>query len=475
MSKLRAHQVAPALRLIELLRHHESALDESDTGIGKTAHACEVIATLDRPTLCVIPKISVTGWKRMLDLFGTGASLINYEMLRTGRTPYGKWEFPGVARAKVMKCVSCQLEVNTIKPAPCYVHHLGIHCVEPKSMPHKYGKFSFSPAIKLLIFDEIHRCGGLDSLNAAMLIAARRQGIKTLGLSATPATTPLGMRALGYLLDLHKLTDFFTWARRFGVQRHPMYPGAFIWMAAKETQRDVMESIGRLIIPARGVRVRTTDVPGFPTRIVQTIAVDIESPEKMNAAHEAMREALNMLKDKAASDKAPEHPLTKILRARQQVELLKVPATVELAQDFLAKGMSVALFVNFTQTVDELCKRLKTECKIDGRNKGDERTRFIDGFQADEQRIIVLNSEAGGIAISLHDTRGDFPRVGLVFPGYSAVVVSQVLGRLHRDGGKSPAHYRFVFAAKTIDVRVQRAFENKLDNLAALCDSDLIP
>ena len=474
MSKLRAHQVVPALRLIELLRHHDSALDESDTGIGKTAHAAAVIAAFNLPTLCIVPKISITGWRRMLEIFDTGASITNYEMLRTGRTPYGKWEFPMPAHTKVMKCVHCQLELKPERINPCYVHHLGIHCVEMKSKPHRYGKFTFNPAVKLIVFDEVHRCGGTNSLNADMLIAARRQGIKTLGLSATPATTPLGMRALGYLLDLHELSNFYTWAGKFGIRRHPQFNG-FIWIAARAEQRDIMERIGKLIVPARGVRVRTGDVPGFQSRIVQTVAVDIESPEKMNKAHEDMREALNLLKDKAAADKAPEHPLTKILRARQQVELLKVPATVELAQDFLDKGMSVALFVNFTQTVEELCKRLKTECRIDGKNKPGERDRFIDAFQADEQRVIVLNSEAGGIAISLHDTRGEFPRVGLVFPGYSAVVVSQVLGRLHRDGSKSPAHYRFVFAAKTIDVRVQRAFENKLDNLAALCDSDLIP
>lgn len=472
--KLRAHQVEPANRLIDILASHPSALDESDTGIGKTAHACAIIATLGLPTLCVVPKISITGWSRMLTLFGTSASIINYEMLRTGRTPYGKWEHPMTARAHVMKCLACQLVVDHIKPEPCYAHHLGIHCVQFHREAHNYGKFVFSPGVKMLVFDEIHRCGGLDSLNADMLIAARLRGIRTLGLSATPACSPLGMRAIGYLLDLHGLMDFYRWAGRFGVRRNPIYQG-WLWAVAKEKQRDVMDRIGRLIVPARGVRVRTVDVPGFPERVVQTIAVDIESPEKMNAAYAEMEAALKLLKDKAAADKAPDHPLTVILRTRQTVELLKVPATVELANDFLAKGMSVALFVSFTQTVDELCKRLKAVCRIDGGNKPGERTQFIDAFQANEERIIVLNSDAGGISISLHDTTGDFPRMGLIFPGYSATIVSQVLGRLHRDGGKTPAHYRFIFAAKTIDARIQRAVENKLDNLSALVDSDLLP
>jgi hypothetical protein len=86
-----------------------------------------------------------------------------------------------------------------------------------------------------------------------------------------------------------------------------------------------------------------------------------------------------------------------------------------------------------------------------------------------------LNSEAGGVCINLQDLDGNFPRVGLGMPVQSAVTFRQLVGRLPRDGGKSTAYYRFLFAAGTCEVAMRRSLANKLDNLDALNDADLCP
>ena len=84
----------------------------------------------------------------------------------------------------------------------------------------------------------------------------------------------------------------------------------------------------------------------------------------------SMAEALARLKETKADDKAPDHPLTVILRLRQEIELIKVPILTELTEDEIAQGRHVANFVNFRQTLDELCARLKTQCRIDGSQIG---------------------------------------------------------------------------------------------------------
>ena len=55
----------------------------------------------------------------------------------------------------------------------------------------------------ILIFDECHKAKGARTLNANMLIAAKKQGYNILMLSATAAEDPREMRALGYALSLH--------------------------------------------------------------------------------------------------------------------------------------------------------------------------------------------------------------------------------------------------------------------------------
>lgn len=480
LAKLRPWQREPANRLLGLLSNGIPALDASDTGTGKTYTACAVAATLKRPTLAIVPKIAVSVWERAAEYMGEPMSVIGYEKLRTGRTPFGRWdrvpptEFGG--RGETLVCETCQQVVDLVKYNPCYCHPQGIHCVKVKKKPWDYGKFTFAPEIEQLIFDEVHRCNGKDSLNADVLIAAKRQGIPTLGLSATAACTPLQMNALGYLLGLHTGGhDFYRWAARYGCRKDPVFHG-WKWMVSASKQAGIMTEINSKIFPEHGVRLRTADIPGFPDREIIPELYDLEKAGQIDKLYAEMSESLEALKKRSEMDKAPDHPLTLMLRAQQKIELLKVPLAVELASDYAAKGYSVALFVNFSQTVAELRRRLKCDCFIDGSPEGVRgRSQSIDLFQRNASNKIVVNSAAGGVAVSLHDLDGEHPRVGLVMPTFSATVFRQLLGRLHRDGGKSLALYRVLLAAKTIETKIYRALTAKLDNLDALNDSDLNP
>lgn len=504
---LRPWQHAPAQRLLEILRQYGSACDMSDTGTGKTYVAVAVAQALQLPTLIVVPKISITAWHRVAAIFGEQLSVINYEKLRTGHTPFGRWEKQDdidSGRQVFFQCSRCQQKLSVDDDSRCYADPSGIHCVETKRKPVKYGKWTWAPETKAIIFDEAHRCGGIDSLNAELMIAAKRQRIPTLALSATLACNPLKLRALGYLLDLHndkhdgfpfgmgatirpageyherysnrtRVRNFFAWSSGYGCKRHPAFRG-WHWMVGAEKQKEVMANIRANIIPDRGVRVTTAEIPDFPKRQITAELYDIEEPSKIERLYEEMANALAVLDAARSTDISPEHPLTQFLRARQRVELLKVPIAVELATDALEKGLSVGIFVNFSQTIDELSKRLKCSDIIDGRSANIvRRQEVIDRQQRDEIRLVLLNSEAGGIAVNLQDIRGEFPRVGFVFPGFSATTFKQLCGRFHRDGGLSTCYYRVLLAAGTVEMQVHRNLRNKLDNLDALNDADLQP
>jgi hypothetical protein len=477
---LRSHQIESVNSLVDVLKNHNSALDASDTGTGKTFVACAVAQRLKLPTLAVVPKIAISSWKRVCDTLGESLSIINYEKLRTGNTPYGRWNTVKPAQ-EYLVCQCCQQKITDQK---CYVHPLGIHCAEVKRKPAKYGNFVFDPAVKFLIFDESQRCNGMKSLNSEMLVAAVRQDIKHLMLSATPADSILKMRALGYSLGLHGdkhavftaqgiKPAFHSWLRPLGVRPHPAFRG-LLWMEPEASQREIMARINQQIIPSRGVRVTTEQIPDFPEREISAELYDLDKNNEIDRLYAEMSDALAELEGTAASDKDPEHPFTKILRAQQKIELLKVPIAEELSADSVEKGFSVGLFVKFRQTIDELADRLKCDCIIDGSVTGADRDRAIARFQSNECRIIIINSEAGGSAISLQDLDGNYPRVGYVMPGYSATSFIQLAGRFHREGGKSKCFYRVLLVARTVEEKIWAALNRKRNNLSALTDADFL-
>jgi hypothetical protein len=491
LEKLRPHQKVPFAHLKEGLPRVRGMVDTSGTGTGKTYVAAATAISLGEPTLVVCPKIARSSWERAAEYLGEKVSVIGYEMLRTGNSPFGKWSNENRKSSTFFVCEVCQCRVDPINPQPCPHHPRGIHCIVAKKKSPSYGRFSFHRSIGTIIFDEAHRCNGVDSLNADMLIGAKRGTHKVLGLSATLAHSPIQLRALGYLLDLHNLESdkisparigvklsspsFKRWAESYGCRYDQRWHG-WKWFLGAEAQKETMSQISASIIPSRGVRVTAEDIPGFPERDIQAELYDIDEPEKVNGAYTRMAAALEEHKLRTSSDVNPEHPLTKILRARQEVELLKVPIFAELAQDYLDKGFSVACFVNFRQTIEELQKILPSARIIDGSPES-VRTRqeTTDLFQSNVCRSLLVNSDAGGICLSLHDLFGGFPRVGLVSPCFSAVTLRQVFGRFQREGGKSRSYYRIIFANGTVEMPIWRAVRPKLDNIDALLDADLCP
>jgi len=477
-SKLRPFQREPASWLYTLLSSGTNCVDFSDCGVGKTYISMACAAALRLPTLVIAPKISITAWERVAAAFDEEISCVGWESLRTGKTALGTWEFPrpkdATEQTRYYRCVNCQCSLGSYNLPPCFARHDKVHCFDTRSKPWNHGRFRFHDAVKFIIFDEIHRAAARDSLNSDMLIAARRQEKLILGLSATPGNSPLQFKAIGYALNLHNLTDFFHWARQHGCRRLPNLPGIH-FAVGRDKQAGIMQRIHHAIIPSRGVRIRLEDIPNFPGIDIATELVDLDEPEKIDALYSEMAAALSRLQVATSNDVDPNLPITAQLRQRQMIEILKVPALVELTHKYQDAGFSVVLFANFSATISELAKRLKTLAIIDGSVTGTQRDEVLFSFRDNQQAVLIVNSRAGGESCSLHDLDGNHPRVGLVSPGYDARNFRQVLGRLRREGGKSIARYRVVLAARTVEEHIKTALDGKLHNLDFLLDGDLLP
>lgn len=245
-------------------------------------------------------------------------------------------------------------------------------------------------------------------------------------------------------------------------------------MASEERKKQIMSRIHEDLFPSRGVRVRVADLPNFPKIHITAELFDLETSGKITDLYKIMEDAIGLLNKIKLGDKAAEHPLTCLLRASQQIELLKVPLFIALRDEALEAGQSAALFVNYKQTMNELLSRMKIDCCIRGEQTSKDRDRHIENFQAERAHTIVANTSAGGVSVSLHHIApGIRPRVGVCSVHPSATKIRQVFGRLARAGGLSPARYRLVLIANSPEERLHKRLSSKLNCLDAFNDSDV--
>ena len=138
--------------------------------------------------------------------------------------------------------------------------------------------------------------------------------------------------------------------------------------------------------------------------------------------------------------------------------------------DACAEGYSVAVFVNFVDTVKAITSLIPESSTIVGGQSATEREDHVQRFQNNDTRVIVCNIAAGGVGVSLHDTDGRFPRMSLISPTFNVKDYIQTLGRIHRANAKSPAIQRVLVASKTIEEKIVDRLEKKrlsLDTLHA--------
>jgi len=397
------------------------ALDASDCGTGKTVTAAHVASKRKLPVLVICPKAVIPSWKNWLRVFAIPRfEVINYEKLKSRKkNGLGHW--------------------------------LGSKWVWDQTEKH------------LLIFDEVHKCKGYKSQNGKILGASR--GVhEVLMLSATAAQNPLDMRWTGELLGIHNGANYWKWLQYMKVGQAP-WGGLMYYGGAAG-----LKEIHRSIFQEKGVRTRVEDLgDAFPANKIMAEVYDID--DKIGKLYEQMEAEIAVLREAKSRDFDPSEPRTRLLRLRQEVELLRVPVLVDMTENLVEQGNSVVIFTNFMATCRTLMERLGA-VGVHGEQTDEERQRAIYEFQENKKNVIIVQIQAGGVGLSLHDTKGR-PRVSLICPTYSAIDLKQALGRIHRAGSKSRALQYIVYAANSVEEQVARKTKKKIEQISLLNDGDL--
>jgi superfamily II DNA or RNA helicase len=422
-----------AQKVLNTLKQFGIVCDASDTGCGKTYIALWAVKEYAHPFMIVCPKSVIPKWKELCCEMGLSPIVIlNIEKLKRSKylANFGKGSY-----------------VWTAAPGT------------------------------LIVFDEVHQAGGIKTANAAILYATRAAKLPVIALSATIANSPLRLRALGYLLGLFpSWYGFWPWALSHGAEEvtlmnwqggspHPVKTVQFIpeHRVAQEGVRKIHEEI---FTSGKGYRLRSGESPGFPDNrvIVERLSFDKTTD---------IRKAYSEIEKKVSE--AGKIVVSQIIELQQQIELLRLPDLSEMVQT-LSEEHSVVVFLNFRESVHKLRNALGSTpaSVIIGEQNETERECERKSFQGNATKVCLCTFGAGGLGLDLHDLAGR-PRISIINPTWSAVQLTQALGRIHRAGSLSPAVQKLIYAAGTVEEDVAKRVEASLNNLSLLQDGVLNP
>ena len=438
--KLYSYQVSHVENLISSLNKHSIVLDASDTGTGKTYSTLAICKALRLRPFIICPKSVISSWSKTANYFNLDIlGVVNYELIKNCQyyPPAKKNQDP-----KERKKTQCPYLVYNNDPT--------------NKLLSSYKYIWKLPKNSLIVFDEAHRCKNYKTGNANLLMCASLvDKQKIILLSATLADKPKFFKVFGFVFQLYSRLN---------------YSAYWLKMLSKRYRCPPMIALNREIFPEYGNRMRISELGKlFPQNQIVAKCYDMDRTSDIEDAYREIEEALEELKQAESHASG----LAKLTKARQKVELFKIPTFLEIAKDSLENNLSVAIFVNFTETLVSLAESLATGCLIYGDQTQEERDKNIESFNQNISPIIIANIKAGGVGISLHDVQGGHPRISIISPTWSAQDLIQVLGRIHRAGAKTPSLQRIIYCNGTIEEDICQKVNAKLENLSSLNDGDI--
>ena len=505
IQKLKDYQRPHLKNMAQIFKESPIVHDGSDTGTGKTYVAAALCAYANLRPIVVCPLAVMSDWKKTFEYFGVKPLLIgNWEAFK-GKNEFGvmdKCYMPYKAWKLVLENTPCPFPrdkfLRTPKEALEYLAFKS-QAFSPqaiakweaatgksivKRMRHVRGfLWTVKAEGTIFILDEVQKAKGEESQNSRMAVACK--GYNTLTLSATAGSTPRDFKALGYLLNLHQLNDFDVFSRNLGCSQNP-FNG---WYYAQKSNG--MDYLSKLIygdpimgIKPKGVRMRISDIPDFPETLIMAVCYDAEGASKAQKEYKNLEIKIQGLHTEAELRKIVVAQITSFRRA---AELAKLPLIVNDIEQALEENKSIVVFLNYKDSMDELEKMISQTLgikrgvpRVDGGQEQSTRDAGIKAFQEDRERIILVNTQAGGAGLSLHDVTGKHPRLSLISPSYDPLMFHQIFGRVRRNGGKSKSIQKIIYLAGTIEEEVCKRVAKGLENLDVLnetpfTEKDLTP
>lgn len=441
-SKLLNYQIPHFYQLYETIQHNNCILDASDTGTGKTYVALALAKKIGYEPFVICPKSVIMSWLNVGKFMGVNFfGISNYESIKSCKYYFVDKKY----NIEKIDCMYMQVEICQEKKTKNFVFQL--------------------PKNTLVIFDEAHRCKNHKSITSRLLTSIQKSRCKILLLSATISDKINCFRPFGVVFEFYpELKDYGRWVKREIMK---------LDHKDREDDDDInkIRVIHNKIFPDKGSRMKISELGDmFPKNNIISQSYLCDNSDEIEEQYELIQEAFEELKQKESRSEA----LAKLIAARMKIEILKIPIMLDLIAEGYDNNYSLAIFVNYKNTMDYLCEYLKTDCVVRGGQTMEERQANINAFQENKSRYIIMMIQAGGVGLSLHDTKGGHPRMSIISPTWSGQDMKQVFGRIHRAGSQSPCIQKIVYCAGTYEEEICEMISDKLMNISGINDNDLI-
>jgi SNF2 family DNA or RNA helicase len=336
-----------------------------------------------------------------------------------------------------------------------------------------------APEFDLIIFDESHKLKNNISMRSKLAMKLMTKANFTLWLSATAGQNPLELSYLSPLLakinkqTVKSMVDFEQWCKGMdlGVSRGNY--GKWLWDGSKESIKKIKEMLFDSD-PLVALRRVPSDIKDYPEISRELMPIDL-SPEEFKNYKLAWSDFKLMMDNKNIKNakEKKQNSLVAQLRLRQKTSYLKISSTLESTYDLLDNNHQVAISVAFRETLLEM-KRVLEEQKIScsviyGSQTANEKEAERLRFQRGESKVVIFTVEE---AISLHQgEHNNAPRTMLIHDlRWSAIQMSQIEGRTHRDGKFSQIYWMFFNG--TVEDDIAKVVLRRVINMKAMVGDD---
>lgn len=466
--QLREYQKPHYDRLMKMLDKNFFATDGSEMGLGKTIVGIQIALTRNLPVVVVAPTAARAVWYNEMNKYGcpyfniNGGPVITYESLR-----------------------------GTKKYPPKH-GLLDRHDVIDHSLPSKPLKTVFNPTTTLhnmidagilFIFDECHKAKNKSDQNDAVraiiqAIYSRGGRSRFLLSSGTPMDKSTQvitfLRTINFIRhrNLYTMTngtpkmeginELNQWAIRLAPEKAYEFMSRRMSPAPRNKKTSAAYVIDMFleVLKPEIMSIMIKSNTGSATKDVKNGYYILD--EEQNAIYkEGVKTFTSILRYDPITGEVDRSRLKDAVETLHKMQKAKTKAMIRVARELLSKPdengnwRKVALFADYFDCIDEMKEGLKdfNPLELTGNVNQNKRPGIVELFQQPNHnhRLLIANPLVGGIAISLHDTDGRFPRYALIMPGFRINELLQTVGRFDRDGIVGVAIVRFFYGLSGTD------------------------
>lgn len=409
---------------IEWLTPRGGALLADEMGLGKTAQAlCSL--PFGAPVVIVCPVVAKGVWKAEIKAWRK-----DYAEKITVLTGKGSFRWPEAGEVVLVNYEILPSEMKEAAPAGCVVIADEAHYLKNRK------------AKRTLAFGTVSE-------------AARKAGGKVWLLTATPLlNTPpeLWQVLAGAGMAEEAFGDFGAFAGMFGCTRGRY--GASWGMPSDKVRTALAKVMLR--------RHRLDVLPDLPTKIRQDVEVNGIDADTKKLCDEVLALLEEMGVNFEADANTSEHTklngaaFEAISRARAALATAKIPAMLEVVEQYEDADEPVVVFSAHRAPIDLLAKR-DGWAAITGDTSPDERAEIQKRFQAGELRGVAATIQAGGIAITLTKAHHAL----FVDLAWTPALNSQAEDRICRIGQDKGVIVKRLIATHALDARVMELLTRK--------------